>query len=148
MRVSQRRTSFISLRMISVMADEIGRVLATLDAAGMRETTVVVFQSNNGGVRDTMFSGEAAVAGDLPADNSPFRDGKGTLFEGGTRVVGVVNWPGQVPAGKVKGMFHVTDMYPALAGLAGAALGKNKPLDGMDVWDPIAPRAKPRPGPR
>jgi len=104
----------------------------------MRETKLVVFQSDTGGVRDKMLSGEAVVAGDLPADNRPYRGGKGTLYEGGTRVVGLVNRPGQIPEGEVKGMVHVSEMYPTLAGLAGAALGKNKPLDGFDVWGAIA----------
>ena len=124
--------------MVSVMDDEIGRVLDALEKAGMRENTLIIFQSDNGGVRDKMFSGEAAVGGELPADNGPYRQGKGTLYEGGTRVVGLVNWPGQVQAGEVKGMVHVVDMYPTLAGVAGATLGKNKPLDGMDVWPAIA----------
>lgn len=138
----QRRTY---AAMISSMDDEVGRVVAALEAAGMRENTLIVFQSDNGGVRNKMFSGEAAVAGDLPADNSPYREGKGTLYEGGTRVCGFVNWPGQVQPGDVNGMMHVVDMYPTLAGVAGAELGKNKPLDGMDVWGAIA---KGEPSPR
>ena len=76
----------------------------------------------------------AKVDGELPADNGPYRDGKGTLYEGGTRVVALANWPGKIKPGVVDGMIHVVDMYPTLAGLAGAKLGKNKPLDGLNVW--------------
>ena len=123
--------------MISVMDDEIGRVIAALEAAGLRDNTLVVFHSDNGGVRNKLFSGEAAVGGDLPPDNSPLREGKGTLYEGGTRVVSLVNWPGTVPAGEVRGMVHVVDMLPTLAAVAGADTGKTKPLDGMDVWAAI-----------
>ncbi|MFN0116218.1 MAG: arylsulfatase B [Paracoccaceae bacterium] len=120
--------------MVSVMDDEIGRVVAALEAKGMRENTLIVFQSDNGGVRDAMFAGEAKVTGDLPADNGPYRAGKGTTYEGGTRVCAMVNWPGKVKPGDVTGMVHTVDMLPTLAAVAGAKLEKSQPLDGMDVW--------------
>jgi arylsulfatase A-like enzyme len=60
------------------------------------------------------------------------------LYEGGTRVVALANWPNRIAAGSVVDQpIHVVDMYPTLAGLAGATLGKNKPLDGMDVWSTL-----------
>ena len=52
---------------------------------------------------------------------------------------------GHIQAGStVDEMIHVVDIYPTLAGLAGASLGKNKPLDGMDVW-PTINKGKPPP---
>jgi arylsulfatase A-like enzyme len=120
--------------MVSVMDDEIGRVVAALEAKGIREDTLIIFHSDNGGVRSAMFAGESKVTGELPAKNGPFRDGKGTLYEGGTRVCGLVNWPGRVKTGVVAGPVHVVDMLPTIAGLVGADLDKSKPLDGMDVW--------------
>jgi arylsulfatase A-like enzyme len=131
--------------MISVMDDSMGRVVAALEAAGMRDDTLIVFHSDNGGTRSTMFAGDTKVAGGLPASNSPFRDGKGTLYEGGTRVVALANWPGVIKPGKVEGLVHVVDMYPTIATLIGAALERNKPLDGMDVWSAISNNA---PSPR
>lgn len=120
--------------MISAMDDQIGRVVAALEAKGMREDTLIVFQSDNGGTRSKMFAGEAAVAGDLPPSNAPLRDGKGTLYEGGTRVVALMNWPGRIAPGVAPGMIHVVDMLPTLAGLAGASTAGTKPLDGVDLW--------------
>jgi len=130
--------------MISVMDDEIGKTVAALEKRGMRDNTLIVFHSDNGGVLSSLFAGDSKVAGKLPADNGPYRDGKGTLFEGGTRVVALVNWPGKIKPGPVDGLMHVTDLYPTLAGLAGAKLGKNKPLDGMDMW-PMLGAGKPSP---
>lgn len=130
--------------MVSVMDDEIGRVVAALEKTKMRDNTIIIFQSDNGGVRSAMFAGESKVGSNLPADNGPYRDGKGTLYEGGTRVCGLVNWPGKVKAGDVNGMIHVSDMYPTLAALAGAKPTKNKPLDGINVWDTIS-EGKPSP---
>lgn len=120
--------------MITAMDDQIGRVVATLEAKGMREDTLIVFHSDNGGTRSKMFAGESAVAGDLPASNAPFRDGKGSLYEGGTRVVALANWPGRIAAGAAPGMIHIVDMLPTLASLAGASTAGTKPLDGVDLW--------------
>jgi len=55
------------------------------------------------------------------------------------------NWPGKINAGiAVDQPIHVVDMYPTLAGRAGAALTKTKPLDGVDVWSTIS-TAQPSP---
>ena len=124
--------------MIGAMDDRVGGVVAALEARGMREDTLIVFHSDNGGTRSKMFAGESAVAGDLPPDNQPLRDGKGTLYEGGTRVAAVLNWPGRVAAGEVGAMIHVVDMMPTLAGLAGADLSAAKPLDGRDFWPALS----------
>ena len=132
--------------MITAMDDQIGRVVAALDKKGMRDNTLIVFQSDNGGTRNAMFAGEGDMSKiKIPVDNGPYRDGKGSLYEGGTRVVAFANWPGHITAGStVDGMMHVVDMYPTLAGLAGASTGKSKPLDGLNVWPTIS-EAKPSP---
>jgi arylsulfatase A-like enzyme len=124
---------------ITAMDDQIGRVVQALERKGIRQNTIIFFQSDNGGTRNKMFAGEGDMSKIvIPCDNGPYRDGKGSLYEGGTRVPALVNWPGHVKAGgTVDGMIHVVDMYPTLAGLAGAQLGKNKPLDGMDMWPTI-----------
>jgi arylsulfatase A-like enzyme len=80
----------------------------------------------------------------LPCDNGPYRNGKGSLFEGGSRVCALANWPGKIKAQTVDGIIHAVDLYPTLAALAGASTAKCKPLDGMNVWDTIA-EGKPSP---
>ncbi len=73
------------------------------------------------------------------ADNGPYRDGKGTLYEGGTRVVALANWPGRIKAGStVDQLVHGVDLYPTFVTLAGGRTDKAKrPLDGVDVWATI-----------
>ena len=132
--------------MVTAMDDQIGRVVAALDKRGMRENTLIVFQSDNGGTSNPLFAGEGDVSKiKIPVDNGPLRDGKGSLYEGGTRVVAFANWPGHIKPGTVDGMMHVVDMYPTLATLAGAPLDKGKALDGMDMWRTISENA---PSPR
>ena len=124
---------------ITAMDDQIGRVLDALARKGIRDNTIVVFQSDNGGTRNAMFAGEGDMSKiKIPCDNGPYREGKGSLYEGGTRVCALVNWPGHVKAGVVDGMIHVVDMYPTLAKLAGASTARCKPLDGLDVWPTIS----------
>ena len=134
---------------ISAMDDEIGKVIVALEKHGMRKDTLIVFHSDNGGTRSAMFAGESEVKGELPPNNGPFREGKGTLYEGGTRVCAAMNWPGAIQRGAVSGMIHVVDMYPTLANLAGAQLGKNKPLDGIRrLGSHCSERGSPSPGDR
>jgi len=123
---------------ITCMDDEIGKVMAALEKRGMRDNTLIVFCSDNGGTRSNLFVGEAEVKGELPPNNGPYRDGKGSVYEGGTRVVALANWPGRIKPGAVDGMMHIVDMYPTFAALAGADLGRTKPLDGIDVWSTIS----------
>ncbi|MFO1407875.1 MAG: arylsulfatase [Steroidobacteraceae bacterium] len=125
---------------ISAMDFEIGRVVAELDRKGLRDDTLIVFQSDNGGTRNAQFAGELDMTNvKLPPDNGPYREGKGTLYEGGTLVPALANWPGHIPAGtEVNGMIHVVDMYPTLVRLGGGSTAKSKPLDGLDVWGAIA----------
>jgi arylsulfatase A-like enzyme len=132
--------------MISAMDHQIGRVLQALEARGMARDTLIVFHSDNGGTRDKMFAGEAAVGGDLPASNGKLRDGKGTVYEGGVRVDAIAHWPGRIRPGTAAGPFHVVDMMPTLARLAGASLAGAKPLDGQDVSPAFMGGNSPRTG--
>src|SRR5712671_4895850 len=132
--------------MVACLDDEIGRVVAALDKKGLRDNTLILFHSDNGGTRNAMFAGQMADMSKvkLPCDNGPYRDGKGTLFEGATRVCACANWPGHIKAQTVEGLIHAVDLYPTLATLAGASTAKCKPLDGVNVWDVIA-EGKPSP---
>lgn len=120
---------------ITAMDDQIGHVVAALKDKHMLDNTLIVFMSDNGGTRDPMFSGAIADVSKtrIPCDNGPFREGKGTNYEGGTRVVAFANWPGHIPPGStMDGMMHVVDWYPTLLSLAGANTDQPNPLDGLD----------------
>jgi arylsulfatase A-like enzyme len=132
--------------MVACLDDEVGRVVAALDKKGIRDNTLILFHSDNGGTRSKLFTGVMADVSkiNLPCDNGPYREGKGTLFEGATRVCAFANWPGHIKAQTVEGLIHAVDIYPTFAGLAGTSTAKCKPLDGLNVWDTIA-EGKPSP---
>lgn len=115
--------------MIAEMDEGIGRVVAAVEKAGIRDNTLILFASDNGGL---------TVKGDI-ARNTPLRAGKGSLYEGGVRVVALANWPGRIPAGSVVNEpLHMVDWFPTLVRLAGAKPDAAKLLDGRDIWPAIA----------
>jgi arylsulfatase A-like enzyme len=140
-------TRRIYAAMIACLDDNIAKVVAALDAQGLRDNTLIVFHSDNGGTFNPMFAGVMADMSKvkIPCDNRPLRDGKGSLYEGGNRVVAFANWPGRVQPGRVDGMMHAVDLFTTFAHLAGASTEKCKPLDGLNVWATLSAGA---PSPR
>jgi arylsulfatase A len=108
----------------------VGRILDALDEAGVADHTLVIFTSDNG---PWISYGNHAGA-------TPFREAKGTSFEGGTRSACIMRLPGRIPAGRISdAMLCTIDLLPTIARLAGAPLPPT-PIDGRDVWDLITGR--------
>ncbi len=126
--------------MVDCLDENIGKVVAALERKGFRDNTLILFHSDNGGTRNAMAAGQMADVTKikLPCDNGPYREGKGTLFEGGHRVAACANWPGHIKAQTVEGVIHAVDILPTFAALAKASTAVCKPLDGMNVWNTIA----------
>ena len=124
---------------VSALDEAVGEVMAALDKRKMRDDTLVIFHSDNGGALPMKFPTGDADVDDIAADNGVFREGRGSLYEGGVRTVALVSWPGRIkPKGIVPEMLHVTDMYATLLTLAGASLDQPKKLDGIDAWSVLA----------
>ncbi|MCX7827453.1 MAG: sulfatase-like hydrolase/transferase, partial [Verrucomicrobiae bacterium] len=99
---------------IETLDDTVGRLLAKLDALGLARKTIVIFTSDNGGLH--VPEGPHKVI----THNTPFRAGKGFLYEGGLRIPLIVRWPGRVPAGRVVNAPVInTDWLPTLLEFAG-----------------------------
>jgi len=101
--------------MVESMDDAIGTLLDTLDRLKIADNTVIIFTADNGG---NMYN---EVDGTTPTSNVPLRGGKACLFEGGTRVPGIIVWPGITKAGSRSDVLvQSEDYYPTL--LEGLAL--------------------------
>ena len=115
--------------MLAAVDEAIGRIVDSLEQAGLREETLILFSGDNGGPR--------------PGTNGPFRDYKASLYEGGIRTSGFANWPGHVPAGgRTAEPIHTVDWFPTIVKLAGGSLDDGQPLDGRDAWQVITAGAK------
>lgn len=132
--------------MVSAVDDAIGQVVGALEKKAMLDDTLIVFFSDNGGAVVHKYptgDGDVTIGA---ADNDPYRDGKGSLYEGGLRVPALLHWPkGGLDGGTSNALMHVTDLYPLLLARAGASADQRKPIDGIDPWktlvgDAIAPR--------
>lgn len=119
--------------MIASVDESVGRVMALLDELKLADNTVLVFVSDNGGVGGYVREGIKKDGSDV-TDNAPLRSGKGSLYEGGTRVPFIVRWPGQTKAGTANDVpgIHV-DMFPTLVEIAGAKLPASQIFDGESL---------------
>ena len=117
--------------------DAVGRILAALEKKGVRDDTLVVFTSDNGGStagnNDQKYPDDQCPDGKLPGNNKPWRGEKGDLYEGGTRVPTLVSWPGRVKPGKVATPVQIIDWMPTLTALAGWKPERDLKWDGTDL---------------
>jgi len=115
--------------MVAHVDQSVGRIVAVLDRLKLTEKTVVIFTSDNGGLRQR-YDGQ----GDVVSTNAPLRDEKGSLYEGGIRVPLIVRWPGVIRPGNVCREPTVSvDFYPTLLDIAGAARPAGHVLDGASL---------------
>lgn len=111
-KVRIRQDNAVYAAMVEAMDEHIGRLLDSIDDAGLRENTIVVFVSDNGGLSTSEGS---------PTSNVPLRGGKGWLYEGGIRVPFMMRWPGVTEAGTTVGTaVHTSDIVPTILDATGA----------------------------
>jgi len=107
--------------MVENMDTQIGRILKTLDKLNLRENTLIIFTSDNGGIRSI-------------SNQHPLRAGKGSYYEGGIRVPYIFSWPGIIQEGRSCNTPIVNlDIFPTLAYLLGKEASLNE-LDGMNIF--------------
>jgi arylsulfatase A len=96
---------------LAAQDERIGKLLASVDSLGLRERTIVVFQSDNGHSTE-----ERAFFGGGSAGS--YRGAKFSLFEGGIRLPAMISWPGTLPSNEVRDQVgHACDWVPTLAEL-------------------------------
>ncbi len=110
--------------MVKSLDRNVGKVMAALKAEGLDDNTLVIFTTDNGG---------ANYIG-LPDINKPYRGWKATFFEGGIHVPYFMRWPGVLKPGSTYNapVAHV-DIFATTAAVAGAALPKDRVMDGVDL---------------
>lgn len=106
--------------MIERMDIGIGQILDKLDELGLTEKTIVIFDSDNGGLKSLQ-------------DQAPLRGGKAMVYEGGIRVPFAIRWPGVVkPGSKCSVPVISNDFFPTLAEIVGFEI-TDKEIDGLSL---------------
>jgi len=107
----------------------VGQIMDTLKKHGLEENTWVIFTSDNG---------PWLSYGDHAGSAGPLREGKGSCWEGGTRVAGIMKWPSKIPAGTTTDTMMMTiDILPTIAHVIDAKLPAHT-IDGLNCWPIVA----------
>jgi arylsulfatase A-like enzyme len=135
--------------MLKSVDESLGRILDRLDELGIADNTILIFMSDNGGNTHSMTETDRKANRDNtsdptvaryrkwaafkpPTNNAPLRDGKASLYEGGTRVPLMVRWPGTVKAGSVSDeVVGCIDIYPTVLDALGLRPNPAQKLDGV-----------------
>lgn len=104
---------------VESLDDSVGRLLKRLDELGLRENTIVVFNTDQGA--DMTKAGLGGVRDNQMGYNGPLRGGKHTHWQGGQCVPWIVRWPGHVPADRtdMQSVISGADWLPTLCGIVG-----------------------------
>ena len=116
--------------MVESLDENVGRVLSRLDTLGIRDQTLVLFLSDNGG-----FTNGSRLQNGMPVtSNAPLRSGKGSCYEGGVRVPMIIDLPGNNDVSRViETPVTTCDLFPTLLSALGVAWPKELVLDGVDI---------------
>ena len=118
----------------------VGEVLRTLDRLNLTRNTLVIFTSDNGPVVDDGYKDGAVEKLGTHKPAGPFRGGKYSNFEGGTRVPLIVRWPGHVSPGSSEALVCQIDFLASLAKMTGTAVADAR--DSENLLDALLGKAK------
>ncbi len=120
----------------------IGEIIQTLEDVGVSENTIVIFSSDNGpwvvfhDKSDTKYGDTRLQVGYA----TPFRDGKGSTWEGGHRVAGIISWPAVIKGNRNEQTpISTLDILPTLFAVCGVETPKNITIDGRDIRSLLIP---------
>jgi arylsulfatase A-like enzyme len=126
--ISDKRAKLVAL--IEHLDDGIGKVISTLKDYGIRDNTLVIFTSDNGGQLN------------VGAHNGPLRAGKGDMYEGGIREPMCAVWPGRIMPGSRSDRVAMTmDLYPTICAAAGVKVPHT--IDGRSILPTLLGKPQP-----
>ncbi|MDZ4685378.1 MAG: sulfatase [Planctomycetaceae bacterium] len=137
-----RQGNPIMASMLRSVDECFGRIVDELKRQGLADNTMVIFYSDNGGNTHSNTTAEGKKSANTdwqkwaglqpPTSNAPLRDGKGTLYEGGTRVPLMWSWAGTIPAGSTsEAVVGPIDIYPTIIDLLGLVKPDGQTFDGV-----------------
>lgn len=116
---------------MSTLDETVGQVLDYLDKAGLRENTIIIYQSDNGHSTEERSYNGGGSAG-------PYRGAKFSTFEGGIRMPAIISWPARIPQNQVRDQLCGNiDWFPTIAELCGINIARYKDIDGKSLMPVI-----------
>lgn len=122
--------------------DSVAQILQAVEESGIEKNTLFIFSSDNGPWIYFLKTANDPKYGEARTHVGyayPFRDGKGSSWEGGHRVPGLFYWPGTIEPGRDLAPVSTMDILPTIFGLAGAKLPSDRSLDGRDIRSLLLP---------
>lgn len=114
--------------MVNSLDDAVGTLVDTLHRLQLTDNTIIIFTSDNGG---DMYD---RVDGIPPTSNAPLRNGKASIYDGGTRVPCLVSWPEHIKPGSISDqLISSIDWAPTLHELSGVKTAPNQTFDGVSI---------------
>ncbi len=132
----------VQLASLTDLDTQVARLLAAIDELDLTQQTLIVYSSDNGPEDDRVSNASNAGVG----STGPLRARKRSLYEGGIRTLGLVRWPGHIPAGRIDetSVAAGVDLLPTLCRLAGVMLPEGLTLDGEDISENWLGASNPR----
>jgi len=112
-----------------------GRIMDELKRLGLEENTLVIFTSDNGPVLNDGYEDFATEMIGNHNPSGPYRGGKYSAFEAGTRVPTIAYWPGVINPAQTDVLFTQVDLLSSLAKLTGVTLNDNEAVDSQNHLD-------------
>ena len=116
-------------REITLLDQQVGRLRRGLRDMGIADNTIVWYCSDNGGLNEATSGG---------------RKRKGSIYEGGLRIPGIIEWPARKLKGRSSVPTWTCDIYPTVLAMANVHYDNPHPIDGIDISDIVAGRTDKR----
>lgn len=120
----------------------VGELIKKIRELGLEKNTVIIFTSDNGPVLDDGYVDDAVQKANGHKPAGPFRGGKYSMFEGGTRVPFIIRWPLKIKPGASDAMFSQVDLMATFAKLLGVTLTSGDGMDSKDILEALLGRSK------
>lgn len=121
----------------------VGEIMQALDRLGLTDNTLIVLTSDNGPVVDDGYQDRAVELLGEHRPGGPFRGGKYSIFEAGTRIPFLISWPRHIAPGSVSdALVSQIDLFASLAKMTGKKLAKGVASDSREHWDAFTGKDK------
>ena len=120
----------------------VGEIIKTIDNLNLSAKTLIIVSSDNGPVVDDGYKDQAVELLGTHKPAGPLRGGKYSLFDGGTRIIFIAKWYGQIKPGTTEALFSQVDLLASFASLTGQSLKSDDAPDSFNFINTLTGKSK------